>query len=497
MNNNNPELAAIDLGSNSFHMIVAQESNSQLQILDKLRDPVRLASGLTSDNQLDSEVAERALACLEQFGQRIRHINPENIRAVGTNTLRKAQKSGGFIKKAQRALGHSIEIISGIEEARLVYLGVAHSLSDPGGQRLVVDIGGGSTEVIIGKAFKPIKLESLYMGCVNMTGRFFADGKITKQAMRKAIEAASLEIHPIKREYKAAGWNMATGSSGTIRAIRDIAVNNGWSENGITPESIKKLRNELIATGDISKLDMKGLSESRRPVIAGGVAILSAVFDALNIDRMLHSNGALREGVIYDMIGRKHHKDVRESAILAFAKRYHTDEQQSLRVEKTACQILDQVAVHWEIKKKPAKQWLHWASMVYESGLVIAHSGYHKHGAYLIEHSNIAGFSNRDQGFLAVLIRAHRRKLKPELFEELPEYMLEHAAYMVTILRIAILLHRGRSPDKQVKINVSGEEKLLSLKFPDNWLENNHMTRSGLEDEKKYLKKIDIKLHFS
>ncbi|MEE9492123.1 MAG: exopolyphosphatase [Gammaproteobacteria bacterium] len=495
--NDNSELAAIDLGSNSFHMIITQEQNRQLQTLDKLKESVRLASGLLPDGQLDDEVAERALACLERFGQRIRHLDKLQIRAVGTNTLRKAKQAKGFFKKAQKALGHNIEIISGIEEARLVYLGVSHSLPDPGGQRLVVDIGGGSTELIIGRGFEPIRLESLYMGCVNMTARFFADGKITKKAMRDAITAARVEIQPVKNDYRAIGWTLATGSSGTIKAIRDIVFHQGWSENGITPESLKKLREAIIDTGSIDNLEIEGLSTSRQPVIVGGIAILSAVFDALKVDRMLHSSGALREGVIYDMLGRMHHEDVRKGAINAFAERYHVDQEQSLRVSSTAIQLLKQVADDWQIKIADARQWLQWASLAHEVGLVVAHSGYHKHGAYLIEHSNLAGFSLRDQQFLAILVRTHRRKLKPMLFESLPENMFDTSAYLVTLLRLAVLLHRGRTDEKPVKVIVSGEKQSINLLFPDGWLENNPLTESSLASEKKYLKNIDIKCRYA
>ena len=499
MNNNNsqPALAAVDLGSNSFHMIVARLQNDQLQILDRIKQPVRLASGLTEDNRLDEAVAERALECLRQFGQRLRDIDPANLRAVGTNTLRKAQAASGFLHAAQEALGHSIEIISGIEEARLIYLGAAHSLPDPGDKRLVVDIGGGSTELIIGKGFEPIKLESLYMGCVSMSKRYFADGSISKDAMRQAILSARLELQPIKQQYRKLGWSLATGSSGTIRAIRDVVTQAGWSENGITAAALKKLRSALISCGQADKLKMAGLSSNRRQVFAGGVAILSGVFDALKIERMLHSSGALREGVIYDLVGRLHHKDVRESTVQALAKRYHADLEQSQRVENTALQLLDQVASDWQLDLDNARQWLHWASLLHEIGLVIAHSQHHKHSAYLIEHSDLPGFSQRDQYFLATLVLAHRRKLKPIMLEVLPTSMRTIALRLIILLRLAVVLQRSRSDQPGPVPDISYRDEKLVLGFPPGWLDENRLTEAGLAAEKKILKNMGVKLRYS
>lgn len=499
MNNkdNSAALAAIDLGSNSFHMIVARLQDDQLQILDRLKEPVRLASGLGKDNLLDEKVARRALDCLQRFGQRVRDIAPDNLRAVGTNTLRKAQSCSDFLDQAQAALNHSIEVISGIEEARLIYLGVAHSLPDPGGQRLVVDIGGGSTELVIGEGIDPIKLESLYMGCVGLSQRFFADGNITKEAMQKAILAARLELQPIKRVYRKLGWSMATGSSGSIRAIRNVVTRAGWSENGITPDALKKLRTEMVRLGHSDALKLEGLSENRRPVFAGGVAILSAVFDALKIDRMLHSSGAVREGVIYDLVGRLHHEDIRDATVLSLAKRYQTDPQQAQQVEASTLNLLDQVGDAWQLNIEDARQWLHWASQLHEVGLVIAHSKYHKHGAYLIENSDLPGFSLRDQHFLATLILAHRRKLKQALLDTLPTSMRSIGLKLIILLRLSVIFKRDRSDEALPVIKVTASDDKISLSFPDQWLSSNRLTETSLETERKILKSLGIKLRYT
>jgi len=494
---NTQPLAAIDLGSNSFHMIVGRLQNGQLQLIDRLREPVRLAAGLDDNQQLHPDVAERALDCLRRFGQRVRDLQPGNIRAVGTNTLRIAQTGNGFIEQAQEALGHSIEVISGIEEARLIHLGVAHSLADAGGQRLVVDIGGGSTELIIGEGFQPLYLESLYMGCVNMSQRFFANGAISKKAMKDTILAARLELQASKGTLRRLGWSMATGSSGTIRSVRDVVRESGWSDSGITADSLKQLRNTLIDIGQAEEIDFPAVNEDRKPVFAAGVAILSAVFQALKIDRMLYSSGALREGLLHDLLGRIRHQDIREATVQSLTQRYHVDLDQAQRVEKTAIILGDQLVRQWQLCREDIDQWLHWAALLHEIGRVIAHNQYHKHGAYLVEYSDLAGFSLLDQRFLSILVRCHRRKFRRLLVEALPENRQQQAIRLCILLRLSVLLHRNRVQAEDPDIKVSATDQSIQLKFPQGWLEQHPLTLADLDQEKKHLKPVCIKLEYS
>jgi len=494
---NTQSLAAIDLGSNSFHMIVGRLQNGQLQIIDRLREPVRLAAGLDDNQRLHPDVAERALDCLRRFGQRVHDLQPGNIRAVGTNTLRIARTGNGFIQQAQEALGHGIEIISGIEEARLIHLGVAHSLADPGGQRLVVDIGGGSTELIIGERFHPVYLESLYMGCVNISQRFFTNGVISKKAMKEAILAARLELQSCREILLKLGWSMATGSSGTIRTVRDVVRESGWSDSGITAESLKQLRTTLINIGQAEKLDFPALNEDRKPVFAAGVAVLSAVFQALKIDRMQYSSGALREGLLYDLLGRIRHQDVREATVQSFTQRYHVDLEQAQRVEKTAVALGTQLVEQWQLCREDIDQWLHWAALLHETGLVIAHSQYHKHSAYLVEYSDLAGFSLLDQSFLSILVRCHRRKFRSLLVETLPEDRQQKTIRLCILLRLSVLLHRNRSQAAGPDIEISATEQSIQLTFPPGWLEEHPLTLADLDQEKKCLKPVSFKLEYS
>ncbi|WP_455198734.1 exopolyphosphatase, partial [Kaarinaea lacus] len=339
--------AAIDLGSNSFHMIVCRFNNGELIVEDRLREMVRLGAGLDETRRLTPEIQERALACLESFGQRLREIPSENVRAVGTNTLRSAKNSREFLLKAEQALGHPIEIISGVEEARLIYAGVAHGIGTGGKRRLVMDIGGGSTELIIGQGNNPAYMQSLYMGCVSMTRKYFSDGKISAKNFKKAEIAARVELEPVETSYLRLGWEDAIGASGSIRSIRTVVREAGWSDEGITLDSLITLRDAALEVGQVDRLDFKGLSDERKPVFIGGVVILLATFKALGIKRMQVSDSALREGVIQEMLGRAQRRDVRTHAVNNLARRYHADETQAQLVAQTAIELADQVSSKW------------------------------------------------------------------------------------------------------------------------------------------------------
>lgn len=479
-------VAAIDLGSNSFHMIVARIVDGEVHMLDRLRESVRLAGGLDEHNRLSDEARERALECLSRFGQRVRDLPRGSVRIVGTNTLRKAQNSGGFLHEAQQVLGHPIEIISGVEEARLIYLGVSHSLASVTGRRLVVDIGGGSTELIIGEGFDPLYLESLYMGCVSMTGAYFGDGKIGAKAWRRAVIAARLELRPVGRSYRQIGWGSSVGASGTLLAVARVVGEMGWSDDGITLDSLYALRDAMIDAGSIKKLDLAGLSKERARVFPGGVAVLQGVFEGLNIERMSVSDGALREGLIYDLLGRLRHEDVRGRTIKGLMSRFQVDGAHAQRVRRTALTLLEQGAERWELYEDHADM-LEWAALLHEVGLAIAHSQYHKHGAYLIGNADLPGFSQQEQRALAALVRAHRRKFPLDVFEEIAEDQRQALLHLAVLLRLAVLFHRSRG-DYDIPIQrVGAGEGVLQLAFEDGFLDEHPLTQGDLEYEREYL----------
>jgi exopolyphosphatase/guanosine-5'-triphosphate,3'-diphosphate pyrophosphatase len=489
--------AAIDLGSNSFHMIVCRFSDGTLHIEDRLRERVRLSGGLDEKRQLSEDAKQRALECLTRFGQRISGIPKTRVRAVGTNTLRSAHNAGKFLAKAKKALGHPIEVISGVEEARLIYLGVAHGIGPAEERRLVMDIGGGSTELIIGEGFNPIYMQSLYMGCVSMTQRFFADGAITTKAMKQAEIAARVELEPVAAIYRNMGWDLAIGASGTIRAVRTVVGEAGWCAEGITLDALKKLRDALLDAGHMDKLDFKGMSEERKPVLAGGAIVLLAIFKALGIEQLKVSDRALREGLIYDLLGRFHQDDVRGRAVANLAQRYHVDTIQAERVANTAMDCLTQVADTWQLDVEDAKQWLGWAAQLHEIGLDIAHSQYHKHGAYIVEHADLAGFSRQEQLLLSTLIRLHRRKFSSTAIQRLMEEQTSRAHHLAILFRLAVLLNRSRLTKPLPEFDLKAEDEHLDIRFPDDWLKKHRLTQADLEQEQNFLKAAGFKLSFS
>lgn len=476
-------VAAVDLGSNSFHMLVAKIVDGRIHVVDKLRELVVLADGLDAQRKLDAKTQVRALACLERFGQRLRDLKHGAVRAVGTNTMRQVRDGGRFVAKAQKALGHPIDVIPGKEEARLVYLGVAHDLSDDAGRRLVVDIGGGSTECILGERFEPQETHSLFMGCVTYTRRFFGSGNITDKALDKAFVAALLEMRSIKRRFLNLGWETCVGSSGTILTIAQILKANGWSERGITAKGLKRLRRALLDARTTRRLDLNGLPEERRATLPGGAAILSAIFESLQIERMDPSGGSLREGVIYDLLGRIHHEDVRDRTIKALAERYHVDLEQAARVERTAQQLFQGVAEAWEIDVEDGARSLSWASRLFEVGMSIAYSGYHKHGAYLVANSDMPGFSRDDQHLLAAIIRSHRGKLRDETFAELSSSRARLARRLAIVLRLAVLLNRSRTARALPPLGVAVSRRGLRLALSRDWLREHPLTRADLDAE--------------
>ena len=491
-------VAAIDLGSNSFHLVIAHMAPGELRIVDRLKEMVRLAGGLQADNHLDPDTLDRALACLERFGQRLAEVPADNIRAVGTNTLRRARGPGDVLAQAEAALGHPIEVISGTEEARLVYLGAAHSLGvEPDTRRLVLDIGGGSTEVAIGDGPEPQRMESLYLGCVSLTAEHFPDGRITQKAFNAAVTEARLELEPHEAELRDLGWQEATGTSGTIRAAAAILEDAGWPEGVLTPDGLAWLRDELVKHKRTAALtDLKGLDEGRAPVFPGGLAILTAAFEALGIQRMRASDGAVREGVLHDLMGRKQDRDIRDQSINALAARYHVDSGHAERVVVTARHLLGGVGGSWSPDPTWTEAYLRWAARLHEIGLDIAHSGYHKHGAYVAEHADLLGFSRQEQRLLAALVRSHRRKLPSAPFKALPERWWKPARRLAVMLRLAVLLHRNRSADGLPAFGVATKGDSIHLAFPEGWLDNHPLTRADLEKEAALLAAADFGLTF-
>jgi len=486
-------LAAVDLGSNSFHMVVARYNNGQLVVIDRLREMVRLAAGLGDDGRLDKDVAARALACMKRFGQRLADVHADGVRVVGTSALRRARRKQGFLERARDALGHPIEIIAGREEARLIYSGVCHMLPPEPGNRLVVDIGGGSTELIIGRGKEPLDLESLNLGCVTVSEQFFGDGKLSAKRFDRARLAAQQELEPIQEGYLKRGWDSAAGSSGSVRAILEAQKEMDPRATVITREGIEALIELLSGAAHIDAIPLESVTDERRSVFAGGLAVLAEIFAQLKLRQMRWSEGAMREGILYDMVGRFTDEDARDRTVRSMQQRYHVDVAQAARVEQTALRLLAQVQDSWQLQNPLAEQVLVWASRLHEIGLDVAHSGYHRHGAYLLQNADMPGFAREEQLLLSRLVGGHRRKLLLEGMDDLIPPWDERALYLILVFRIAVLLHRSRSEDPIPEVTMVGRPRTLELRFRIRFRDH-PLTAADLNDEVEYLRAQGLRL---
>ena len=509
--------AALDLGSNSFHLLVAHHHESpaggavgvreggRLQVVDRHRETVRLAEGLDENNAITTAASARALACLERLGQRIRHLPSTHVRVVGTNTLRRARNSPSFIAAAQRALGHRVEVVSGREEARLIYLGVSHSLEalGQGESQLVVDIGGGSTELILGEQFQPRIMESLYMGCVSASAAHFPDGRVTAERFQDAETAARLELEAVEQIYRARGWDAAIGASGTLIAVHDaIAEHTGRA--GITRAGVLALKRHLVDVGKASAIGLAAVDAERAPVFPGGLAITSALLDALGIGTMTVSKGALREGLLHDLLGRVHAEDIRDTTVANLMRRYHVDAKHAERVAATAAAMFAQLSwpplgdalaqgaapdVGETLPADAAERLLRWAALLHEIGLDIAHSQYHKHGGYLLDNMDMPGFSRSEQHDLAALVRTHRRKFPAAELLASPGLVA-----LAVLLRLAVVLHRSRAASPLPAFPLQAAPGEVALFLPGKWLAEHPLTNLDLQQEAAYLAAVPLKL---
>jgi exopolyphosphatase/guanosine-5'-triphosphate,3'-diphosphate pyrophosphatase len=487
-------LAAVDLGTNSFHMVVARQTGPQLVIIDRLREMVRLGDGVDENGRLDPKVAARAIAGLERFGQRLLHMRANCVHVVGTSALRRLKRNRTFLERARKAIGHPIEIISGQEEARLIYAGVAQSLPRSTERRLVVDIGGGSTELAIGRGRDAQYMESLKLGCVAMSNEHFGDGKLTLRRFERARIAARQEIEPIRLACRKRGWDVAVGSSGTIRALFEVLQELDPHCTSITLAGLEMLIEQFIEAGHVSRVPFSSIMPDRRPVIAGGLAILAEVFSELGIKRMRVAEGAMREGVLYELVGRLTAGDARERTVRSMQARYQVDLAQAARVEDTAVKLLRQVRQRWQLTDPLAEQALRWAARLHEIGLDVAHSGYHRHGAYLLENADMPGFARDEQLLLARLVRFHRRKLSLDELEDLRSPWNQLAERLIVVLRLAVLLHRNRGDGNPPRLVLTPRGRGVVANFKVRSLRRHPLTEADLTQEQTHLKEHGIGL---
>ncbi|WP_266168084.1 Ppx/GppA phosphatase family protein [Dyella subtropica] len=489
-------IAAVDMGSNSYHMVVARVEHGEPRVIDRLRETVRMAAGLRADGTLDAEHRARALNCLARFGQRIAGVPSIRVRAVATNTVRRLASPQAFLTAAETALGHPVEIVSGREEGRLIFLGASHDLPASRENRLVIDVGGGSTEFIIGRGLAPMHTESVQAGCIASTLRFFPGGKLNRKRWQRASSEIGVLLQQFAEDYREASWVEAFGSSGTAKAIGSVVQAMKFSDEGVTPASLALLRDALIDQGQISTLKLPGLAEDRAPVIAGGVVIFEAAFEALGIERLRVCESSMREGLLWDLLGRAGGTDPRTASIDALASRYGVDRAQARRVESTALMLFDQVAKAWKLDGE-AREWLSWVSRVHEIGLAIAHSQHHHHGAYILRHADLAGFSRQEQQLLAAVVESHRRKPDKAQFSALPQRHRTLARQITALLRLAVLFRRARRAESLPQMRLAATTQRLRLALPGTWLEQHPLTEADLEQEQAPMSELGLSLALS
>jgi len=474
-------------------MIVAHHGDDRLHVLDRIRDRVALAAGLSSDGTLDGSARHRAIHCLARFSERLRTIPPSHIRVVGTNTFRKVKDGGVFQREAEAAMGHAIEVLGGAEEARLVFLGVRYDVGSLDGPLLAVDIGGGSTEMALGTGPSPTVTESVQAGCVAWTNRFFQDGKITSKKMNAAVLAAQLELEPVMHRFAGSGSAHVTASSGTALAIEEIGMESGWTTRGIDQPLLEQLRVSILEAGHADSIALPGLSDARRTVVAGGLAILIAVFEAIGATHIRTSRCALREGVLVDMLGRRAGEDRRARSVVDLAQHARVDHAQADRVAATADELFAVVAPIWGLDRS-AREFLRWAAILHEVGLTISHTDYHRHGAYIVGHADLPGFSRTDQAQLAILIRLHRKRISPN---RLPDSEAAGTAMLrdvALLLRLSVRLHRSRTDRGLSQLRPEAISDGLRLNLNQQQAAVNPLTMEDLRIEARHWARMDRSL---
>lgn len=490
-------IAGVDLGSNSFHLLLARRHGRDVAIQDRIKETVRLRSGLSDDGDLAPDARSRALACLERFGDHLRAFGVRRVRAVGTDAIRRAADSRDFLEAAEQALGHPIEVISGYEEARLIYAGATPAGAGTADCRLVVDIGGGSTELILGEGARPRSLVSLGMGSVSLTERCFPDDRVTWDTVERGMALARGELAGITTAFRAQDNVVALGASGTIKSIAQLAEARQWSVGGVTPGALQSLTRLLVEKGVARSADFPELNPDRVPILPGGLAILRAVFEVLGIERMTLAPGALREGLLADMADRMGNRDIRHRTVTAMMGRYRLDRHHGRAVAATAVTAWEAVAPAWSLEACPeTRDYLRWAACLHEIGLSVSHSQHHQHGAYLLAHADMAGFSRDDQAMLSVLIQLQRKKLSRRFLDSVSPRYRGCCLPVAALLRVAIVLHRARMPAPPVRFEAE-QPGIWRLHLPRDWRERHPLLVDDLQEEVAYQKAAGLRLELT
>ncbi|WP_181955460.1 guanosine-5'-triphosphate,3'-diphosphate diphosphatase [Raoultella terrigena] len=472
--------AAIDLGSNSFHMLVVREVAGSIQTLSRIKRKVRLAAGLNSDNALSAEAMERGWQCLRLFAERLQDIPPAQIRVVATATLRLAVNADEFLAKARDILGCPVQVISGEEEARLIYQGVAHTTGGED-QRLVVDIGGASTELVTGTGAQTTSLFSLPMGCVTWLERYFADRNLTKDNFELAENAAREVLRPITDTLNYHGWKVCVGASGTVQALQEIMMAQGMDER-ITLAKLQQLKQRAMQCGRLEELEIEGLTLERALVFPSGLAILIAIFSELNIRCMTLAGGALREGLVYGMLHLAVDQDIRSRTLRNIQRRFMIDTEQAQRVARLAADLVSQLDSYWELEPL-SRDLLVSACALHEIGLSVDFKSAPQHAAYLVRNLDLPGFTPAQKKLLATLLLNQTNAVDLSSLHQQNAVKPRVAEHLCRLLRLAILFASRRRDDLLPSVTLTAEDEKLMLRLPEGWLENHPLGSEMVEQE--------------
>lgn len=479
-----PILAALDLGSNSFHMVIARINQGSLQILARHKERVRLASGLDEDGWLEQQAFDRGIESLRHFAERLDGFARRQVRVVATHTLRNAHNRNAFIEAARDVLAHPIELISGHEEARLIYQAIAYSEALIG-KTLVIDIGGGSTELALGEGYALHRVTSRRMGCVSYSQHYFADGN-SADAFSKARIAAHQSLENIVMVFRSIGWEQIFVTSGTAEALMQGVQALGHSDGVLTLKRLQELEQAFCAGGQSRARITEAVSEHRIPVLPGGLAIMQAIFEALDLTEAHFSNAALREGVLYEMDDSIGHEDVRLRTRDSLLARYHVDQGHAGEVVTTARRLWEQTATAWKLPPE-TQALLEHAAWLHEVGIDINSSAMHKHGAYVLANCDLPGFNKDEQALLSVMVRFQRKRIKPSRFADLIHYSNKLQLRLITLLRLAVALNLGRQPNFVPAFTATASGKQLTLAFADDWLSSQVLVQADLQHEAEWL----------
>ncbi|WP_444996044.1 Ppx/GppA phosphatase family protein [Aliikangiella sp. IMCC44359] len=482
--------ATVDLGSNSFHMLTASVEHDEIKILDSISEKVMLADSLSKKDGIAPQAMQRGLDCIQRFAERIAKIPEKNIRVVGTNTLRSAINANEYVNQLEKILGNiQVDIVSGIEEARLIYLGVNHSWSSSSqlAKTLVIDIGGGSTEFIIGKSFKLKQAYSLKMGCVAYR-RFFPNDEINEKFFRQAYEAAKYEIANTLEHCNFHNWEQVVGSAGTFKTIEQVLINNKITDEGITLHGLQTLKKLLLKFKTMEDIKLDGIRPNRLGTILPGIAISLAIFKLFKIKKMSISRGGLREGVLYDLLGRLKKEDIRERSINAISRRYQVSKERSKLLNKVAKILFHNFKSNSLLDSNYCFNLLHWSLQCSRIGLAINHNQYHIHSAYLIQHSELSGFSIKERKIIAAIILNHRRKLKLDAFDNINiDKTSKNKLYQIVFInRIAAIVTQNAKVNQCAKLRLSFKNLTFQLSTTQSWLNKHKLLAHALKVEQKY-----------